>query len=238
MSKNTGIRIETVREINDNGEQGYKITKIQALANKDLPEMYQDNSERPIAVLGTGWANPGTRLYLYEGKKATYIFEWDYIWSRFYSCKDMKKINTHIKAAGKHLADVNAHLAKEREAWRGKVTFVDGEEICNKITKKSIRPWEPWLKKSTGKTARQPDEPTEQLYKIIDGSWNLCSTNAGMEHIPGLKLTNGKYRIISQGCDLPASQLCARTPKRNDTIVQNVDTGQVVFTCERFLCQI
>ena len=235
----TGIRIEAVKEVNDKGEQGYRITKIQALTDKDLPKMYR-RGERPVAVLGTGWADPENRLFLYDWELPVCIQGWDYIWRRFYTTEDMKKINAHIKTAGEHLVDVNAHLAKERESWQGKVTFIDGEEICNKITKKSIRPWEPWLKKSTGKTAGQPDEPTEQLYKIIGGSWNLCSTKTGMKHFSSLALsTDNKYRIIDQGYDLPAyNPAYLKTSNKNNTIVQNIDTDQIVFTCIQFLCKI
>lgn len=123
--QNTGIRVEAIREVNDSGEQGYRVTKIEALTAKNLPEIYQ-KGERPVAILGTGWTDPENRLFLYDWKKVTYIANWSYVWSRFYTAEDMKKINSHIKAAGQHLADVNAHLAKEREAWHGKVTFVDG----------------------------------------------------------------------------------------------------------------
>ena len=123
----TGIRIEAVKEVNDKGEQGYRITKIQTLTDKDLPKMYR-RGERPVAVLGTGWADPENRLFLYDWELPVCIQGWDYIWPRFYTCEDMEKILAHIKAAGQHLADVNAHLAKERESWQGKVTFIDGVE--------------------------------------------------------------------------------------------------------------
>ena len=239
MSKNTGIRIETVREINDSGERGHKVISIKALQIKNLPAHY---------------LNKNKTAYLIWARKRTIEYEWKLILcteenvkysiveGNFYTCEDMKTINDHIKAAGQHLADVNAQLRKERKSWHSKVTFIDGEEICNKITKKSIRPWEPWLKKSTDKTAGQPDEPTEQIYKITDGSWNLCSTktNPIMKHLSGLALsTDNKYRIIDQGCDLPAySPTYLKTSNRNNTIVQNIDTDQIVFTCIQFLCKI
>ena len=126
MSKNTGIRIEAVREINGKGEMGYRITKIQALTAEDLPSLYMDNDI--ATILGTGWTNPDVRLYLKNNGGNTFFSGRKYIFQTFYTCEDMKKINAHIKTAGEHLADVNAHLAKEREAWHGKVTFIDGVE--------------------------------------------------------------------------------------------------------------
>lgn len=125
-TQNTGIRVETTQEISDNGVPGYRIIKIQALSDKDLPAMYL-NGEKPVAILGTSWTGgPDTKLYLYDREKLVCIKGWDYVWPTFYTCEDMDKINNHIRAAGQHLADVNAHLRKERKSWQGKVVFVDG----------------------------------------------------------------------------------------------------------------
>lgn len=46
----------------------------------------------------------------------------------------MEECLAHIAAAGQHLADVNAHLKKERAAWSGKIVFVDG------VAEKPIKP--------------------------------------------------------------------------------------------------
>lgn len=128
----TGIRIETIKEVNDKGEQGYRITKIRALPAKDLPNLYYEE-ERPVVVLGVGWLNPDNRLYLQIGKKSVCIQGYKYIWPHFYTIENMEKINAHIKAAGQHLADVNRELAEKRKTWAGPVTFVDGVSVEKKV---------------------------------------------------------------------------------------------------------
>lgn len=114
MSENTGIRIETVREITGNGKVGFRVLSVAALPESKLPAMYLDNDKKPIVCLdstgelslneGTYWVCPGS----------------------FYTTIEIEKRLAHIREAGQHLTDVNAHLRKEREAWHGKVTFIDG----------------------------------------------------------------------------------------------------------------
>ena len=118
MSKNTGIRIEAVREISGNGDQGYKIVAVEALLDNQLPKFYLAG-DRPIIYI---WHN-GSKNSLQKQPGFSYITVGDFI-----PVQKMKKILAHIKTAGQHLADVNAHLAKKQEAWRGKVIFVDGIE--------------------------------------------------------------------------------------------------------------
>ncbi len=172
MSKNTGIRIEAVREINGKGEMGYRITKIQALTAENLPSLYMDNDI--AAILGIGWTNPDIRLYLKNNGGNTFFSGHNYIFQTFYTCEDMKKINAHIKTAGEHLADVNAHLRKERESWHGKVTFVDGVEQEQE--------------KDTVLNKQPSDEPIKLAEKIADlwGEGRLLYRNS-RGHIKPLK---------------------------------------------------
>lgn len=141
MSKNTGIRIEAIREISDSGEKGYRITKIEALNRSELPELYLDSSGATVA-LGTGGY-----LYLRAGGKAVCVNGWDGIRRTFYSTTDVRIILKHTQAAGQHLANVNAYLRKEREAWQGGVTFVDGVETGEKAPAPSSQENTPPVKK-------------------------------------------------------------------------------------------
>lgn len=130
MTKNTGIRIETLKEVDSNGKKGYRITKIQALSANDLPKLYTDNG--PAAILGAGWSNPDNRLYLINNGMSCCFNGYEYIWPRFYTTADMEKINAHVAAAGQHLTDVNRKLAKKRKVWNVRVVFVDGVEVSEK----------------------------------------------------------------------------------------------------------
>ncbi|MCK4791955.1 MAG: hypothetical protein KAV87_49945, partial [Desulfobacteraceae bacterium] len=198
MKKNTGIRVEAVKEINDKGI-GYRITAIVALPKDQLPDFYLKSDRAVIFLDSAGdinFRNPSGYL----------------IKNSFYTKKEMIPRLAHIAAAGQHLADVN-QLAKNRKAWQGKVVFVDGIDKSAKPLKPSktivyrsaneyhvsaigycnakghIKPLKP------AKTVLNEKPEPEQLYKITDGSWHLCSTDIGMEHFTGLAHTNSKYRI-------------------------------------------
>ena len=72
-----------------------------------------------------------------------------------------------------------------------------------------------------------------QLYKIIDGSWSLRDRQDGekMDSGFGLDLKNRQFKLLAQGCDLPASV----DDKRNSVIMRDVKNGDIVFTNMRFV---
>ncbi len=115
MAKNTGIRIETVKEVSDTGEIGYRVTSVAALKREDLPIMYLVGNKPDVLLINDHL------VVRSAGDAATCVYIDD-----FYTQEGMDKINTTIAAAGQHLADVNATLKKERAAWSGPVVFVDG----------------------------------------------------------------------------------------------------------------
>ena len=130
--KNTGIKIETVKEANDRGQEGFRITKIQALERKELPFLYLDGERESVYFSHFHPDNSPHRhntLYLRKGSDKIYVDGWDGVkLDRFYSVENMEEINGHIRAAGQHLTEVNAKLAKKRTAWHGKTVFIDGVE--------------------------------------------------------------------------------------------------------------
>ena len=122
----TGIRIECNREVSSAGVKGYRITKIQALTRKDLPELYLNSGTS--VVLSTYEGNV-QRLYLFKEGNTLSFNGLTYISQGFYSVEDMERILAHCAAAGQHLMEVNTYLRKEHEAWQGPVTF----DVCGQF---------------------------------------------------------------------------------------------------------
>jgi len=118
---NTGIRIEATEEVNGKGEEGYRVTGIEVLEKKELPALYLDG-EREV-VYRYQWNNGNISLQGYGGS-ANLLEE-----GRWCSRDVMEKALAYVRAAGQHLRDVNQELAKKRERWNRKVTFVDGKKI-------------------------------------------------------------------------------------------------------------
>jgi len=128
-TENTEIRIEATREISSAGGKGYQITQIHALPKKELPDLYLKNG--PVVYSTTECLDgvQATCLRTKENGRSVFFDDFGYVVPRFYTCEDIEKILAHIRAAGQHLMEVNAHLAKERAKWNDEVTFVDGVEV-------------------------------------------------------------------------------------------------------------
>ena len=81
----------------------------------------------------------------------------------------------------------------------------------------------------------------EKLYKITDGSYCLAIGLDQLEHKRGISLLHQKYRELAFAENLPADN--TQTPKGysrevNNCIMQNIKSGQILFTQKRFLEQI
>jgi hypothetical protein len=75
--------------------------------------------------------------------------------------------------------------------------------------------------------------------KVFDNSWSLKLTDNGLKTTGDI--TNNKYIIVATGLKLPAD--CDQNERefdtgniiQNDTIVQSIQTREIVFTQSRFL---
>lgn len=83
---------------------------------------------------------------------------------------------------------------------------------------------------------------TGDKVKIHDGSCNLTIQKGALEQETAIALKRmSTYTVLATNCSLPADDCClskakqSESKKRNDCIIQDNDTGLVVFTCERFL---
>ncbi len=112
------IIVKTRKEVNDAGERGYRILKIEALKFGDLPKLYCDGypSVWKISLSPelTIRVNEETTLCLYE--------------NTFYTEEKMAERLAIIAEAGQRLHDINVKLARERAKWRRIITFIDGKE--------------------------------------------------------------------------------------------------------------
>jgi len=75
---------------------------------------------------------------------------------------------------------------------------------------------------------------------VIDtGSWSRTVENGGLTHGPGgdkyincIGYIRKQYKVIETGCSFPAT---GSSRSCNNTVIQAVDSGKVVFIEERFL---
>jgi len=131
-TQNTGIRVETIKEINSNGERGYRITKIEALSCEKLPNLYLKNQKRrPIVIRNIDSLKAVTGHFFEDGNyHQSSDCQSDYMAvDQFWPIAELEKAMKYIAAAGQHLAECNAELAKKRAEWNGKVVFVDGKLV-------------------------------------------------------------------------------------------------------------
>lgn len=110
------IRIETTKEVTDDGRRGRRITEIGALRKDELPALYRESNKRPVCYLDMyghlhyGDHHLGTRYIFYKG---------DWVEEKeFQTCLE------YIRQASEHLQDVKRKLMKGQKTWSSEESFV------------------------------------------------------------------------------------------------------------------
>ena len=75
-----------------------------------------------------------------------------------------------------------------------------------------------------------------KMYQVNDGSYALANVGGEMKPTSSKELGDRKFSILVSGCDLPASYNLPT--KRNDTIIMDIKSGQIVFIKTRFLREL
>ncbi len=108
------IKIYSTKIVPGNGIPSRKITKIEAMAGVDLPDLYNDHG--PACYLGTNWGKTG--LIAQPGKKK--LVPDSVLWIEdIISEKKYQAWKTFIQACGDRLMRINQRLTKQREEWKG-----------------------------------------------------------------------------------------------------------------------
>ena len=109
------ITITTKKTVTDAGKIGYVVTKIEALREKELPEMYI--SGKNYTVWKEKWFQEDSLCI------NTQINVERFVVGRFYTTTNFEELWNFVTKAGKHLMVVNETLHELRKAWKGVETF-------------------------------------------------------------------------------------------------------------------
>jgi hypothetical protein len=110
-----GIRLETEKVVECNGDLSRKITKVKMLKSAKLPGKYLQG-KRPIVYLG--W--DGENIFCSNSESAMSR----YMIGETLTEKEFQVLLTHCHKAGDHLMDVNRELAAKKAEWNGVETFI------------------------------------------------------------------------------------------------------------------
>jgi hypothetical protein len=112
--KMTGIRIETEKIVESNGNLSRKITEFKALPEDKLPLKYLDG-KLPVVY------QENNRL---KFENAPDNLDGHYSRYEIVEEKEFQDILKHCRLAGKHLKNVNKEIAQKKLEWNGTETFV------------------------------------------------------------------------------------------------------------------
>jgi hypothetical protein len=112
--KMTGIRIETEKIVESNGNLSRKITEFKALPEDKLPLKYLDG-KLPVVY------QENNRL---KFENAPDNLDGHYSRYEIVEEKEFQDILKHCHIAGQHLKNVNKEIAKKKSEWNGTETFV------------------------------------------------------------------------------------------------------------------
>lgn len=76
-----------------------------------------------------------------------------------------------------------------------------------------------------------------KTYRVFDGSYALSNVAGEMKPTSGNELGDREFSVLASGCDLPAAP-AAISRRRNNIILVDIKSGQIVFTQRRFLREI
>ena len=76
-----------------------------------------------------------------------------------------------------------------------------------------------------------------KMYRIVDGSYALANVAGEMKPTCGNELFGRKFSVLASGCDLPADS-APISYQRNNTILADIKSGQIIFTQWRFVRKI
>ena len=111
QGKRTGITIEYVRIINDDGERAVQITHLHAMRSDELPSEYLKSE--PSFYL---WMpNSVERYFLKSGSKERLLVQ-----GYSYTLEGFSKIVDYIKSSGNRLRAIRQEHAKKRREWNGR----------------------------------------------------------------------------------------------------------------------
>jgi hypothetical protein len=111
QGKRTGITIEYVRIINDDGEKAVQITHLHAMRSDELPSEYLKSE--PSFYL---WMpNSVERYFLKSGSNERLLVQ-----GYSYTLEGFNKIMEYIKAAGNRLRIIHQSHAEKRRRWKGR----------------------------------------------------------------------------------------------------------------------
>lgn len=109
-----GIRIETEKIVNDDGELVIKILSIKCLKKGKLPEIYLEGKEPIVYIYESD--------FYCENRKET--LDQFYSIGELLTRNEFRDLLEHCHAAGDHLLAVNAELKAKKATWNGKETFI------------------------------------------------------------------------------------------------------------------
>ena len=114
------IKIETKKEVSSAGVKGYRVVKVEALKDEELPRMYVNNIKKDRCCIDFSCVRP--RLIVdpaISNKQSRFVIDV----GNFYSADKLHNYLETINLAGIWLREVNITLKTLKCQWVGKRNF-------------------------------------------------------------------------------------------------------------------